>query len=215
MRQLWLQREWFFFSFLFFFLFFLLLLLVLAVPQQPGFRGDYDRMIHAMKLLEEFSKLADANALIHSPKLQILFYIVEETFKAKERVLVFSHSILALDFVENALKERNPEIKLSRFDGKSSAESRAKKIKDFQTEGTAVTVFLISTVAGGLGINLTAANRVVMLDIDWNPCHDEQAIPRVFRFGQTKNVFIYRLLMYGTFDETIYKNTVNKQGLSK
>lgn len=100
-----------------------------------------------------------------------------------------------------------------RLDGKDSSASRAKKIQDFQNLGNRM-LFLISTKAGNMGINLQCANRVVIFDSSWNPAHDLQAQFRCYRFGQTKNVFVYRFLAGGTMEEKIYKKQVRKLSLS-
>ena len=75
-------------------------------------------------------------------------------------------------------------------------------------------VFLISTLAGGIGINLVAANRVVLFDSHWNPAIDLQALYRCYRYGQEKPVFVYRLLTEGTMEEKVYSRSVNKSGLA-
>jgi hypothetical protein len=75
-------------------------------------------------------------------------------------------------------------------------------------------VFLISTRSGGIGVNLVAANRVVLMDGHFNPTHDVQAICRCYRYGQESDVSVYRLLCEGTLEEKIFKRTVNKQSLA-
>jgi SNF2 family DNA or RNA helicase len=75
-------------------------------------------------------------------------------------------------------------------------------------------VFLISTKAGGLGLNLVSANRVVIFDPNWNPSHDLQAQDRSFRYGQKRHVVVFRLLSAGSLEELVYTRQVYKQQLS-
>jgi len=79
----------------------------------------------------------------------------------------------------------------------------------------AAVIFFLSSKAGGCGLNLVGGNRLILYDPDWNPASDLQAMARVWRDGQQKNVFIYRLLSTGTIEEKIYQRQTSKQGLSK
>jgi transcriptional regulator ATRX len=100
------------------------------------------------------------------------------------------------------------------FSGKVPIKQRAADMKLFNdVNNTRSRLYLISTIAGGLGINLFSANRVIILDTSWNPAHDLQAMFRSYRLGQTKPVYIYRLIVKGTMEEKIYKRQITKQAM--
>ncbi|XP_055698952.1 transcriptional regulator ATRX homolog isoform X2 [Phlebotomus papatasi] len=179
---------------------------------------------------------ADLDNLKVSGKLMLLFSILEECEAIGDKLLVFSQSLFSLDVIEHflALVDDNEQAKKSnpllagfagswalgldyfRLDGSTTIENRNIAIKAFnRVDNHRARLFLISTKAGGLGVNLVAANRVVIFDASWNPSHDVQSIFRVYRFGQVKPCYIYRFLAMGTMEEKIYERQVTKQAISK
>lgn len=102
--------------------------------------------------------------------------ILQFSHELKEKILVFSQSIKTLDVVEKLVA---PKYHYCRIDGSTPTIEREKLIKQFNSPNSKEQVFLLSTRAGGLGINLTAANRVVILDVCWNPSHDIESLYRV------------------------------------
>ncbi|XP_041799426.1 transcriptional regulator ATRX [Chelmon rostratus] len=182
---------------------------------------------------KEFVTEADSEILEHSGKMTLLFEILRMAEEVDDKVLVFSQSLISLDLIEDFLElscRAKDEDKLSpykgegkwfrnidyyRLDGSTSATTRKKWAEEFNdTSNTRGRLFLISTRAGSLGINLVAANRVIIFDASWNPSYDVQSIFRVYRFGQLKTVYVYRFLAQGTMEEKIYDRQVTKQSLS-
>ncbi|XP_072251997.1 transcriptional regulator ATRX isoform X2 [Leuresthes tenuis] len=182
---------------------------------------------------KEFVTEADAEILEHSGKITLLFEILRMAEEVDEKVLVFSQSLISLDLIEDFLElscRAKDEEKISpykgegkwfrnidyyRLDGSTGATTRKKWAEEFNdTSNTRGRLFLISTRAGSLGINLVAANRVIIFDASWNPSYDVQSIFRVYRFGQIKPVYVYRFLAQGTMEEKIYERQVTKQSLS-
>uniref|UniRef100_A0A3Q2DAU2 DNA helicase n=1 Tax=Cyprinodon variegatus TaxID=28743 RepID=A0A3Q2DAU2_CYPVA len=182
---------------------------------------------------KEFVTEADAEILEHSGKMMLLFEILRMAEEVEDKVLVFSQSLISLDLIEDFLElssrgedSEKPSpykgegkwyrnIDYYRLDGSTNAPTRKKWAEDFNdTSNTRGRLFLISTRAGSLGINLVAANRVIIFDASWNPSYDIQSIFRVYRFGQVKPVYVYRFLAQGTMEEKIYERQVTKQSLS-
>ncbi|XP_034037163.1 transcriptional regulator ATRX [Thalassophryne amazonica] len=182
---------------------------------------------------KEFVTEADSVILEHSGKMVLLFEILRMAEEVDEKVLVFSQSLISLDLIEDFLElactakdDDKPSpykgegkwfrnIDYYRLDGSTNATTRKKWAEEFNdTSNTRGRLFLISTRAGSLGINLVAANRVIIFDASWNPSYDIQSIFRVYRFGQIKTVFVYRFLAQGTMEEKIYERQVTKQSLS-
>lgn len=114
------------------------------------------------------------------------------------KVLLFSQMTMVLDILEDYCNYR--EYPYCRIDGSTDMDSRDSQIEDFMTEGTDKFIFLLSTRAGGLGINLTAADTVIIYDSDWNPQMDLQAMDRAHRIGQKNLVNVYRMITENTVE---------------
>ncbi|KAL6565324.1 hypothetical protein OROGR_002275 [Orobanche gracilis] len=158
-------------------------------------------------------------------KMVLLLDILTMCSSMGDKALVFSQSILTLDLIEFYLSRFSRPRKNGkcwkkakdwyRLDGRTESSERQRIVERFNDPSNRrVKCTLISTRAGSLGINLHAANRVIIVDGSWNPTYDLQAIYRVWRYGQTKPVFAYRLLAHATMEEKIYKRQVTKEGLA-
>merc|ERR1719382_1521337 len=102
-----------------------------------------------------------------------------------------------------------------RLDGTMAINKRMKLVQDFNSpDNPRAFAFLLSSKAGGCGLNLIGANRLVMFDPDWNPANDRQAMARIWRDGQKKVCYIYRFFTTGTIDEKVYQRQICKDGLS-
>ncbi|CAF0909875.1 unnamed protein product [Didymodactylos carnosus] len=157
-------------------------------------------------------------------KFEVAFTLLDLSIELGDKVLVFSQSLLSLNIFEEFLYQRripktNDQIweknkTYLRLDGSTSSLERERLINIFNAPNSNTKLFLLSTRAGCLGINLIAASRVIVLDVSWNPCHDAQAVCRVYRYGQKKHCYIYRLIADYTMEKRIYDRQVAKQGMS-
>jgi len=124
------------------------------------------------------------------------------------KVLVFSHSVRLLKMLKSLFISTSYNV--SYLDGSMSYEERFATVQEFNTDPTQF-VFLISTKAGGVGLNITSANKVVVVDPNWNPSYDLQAQDRAYRIGQTRDVEVFRLVSSGTLEEVVYARQIYKQ----
>jgi hypothetical protein len=145
-----------------------------------------------------------------SAKMLLLLKIMELAKKHDEQVLIFSQSLFTLDYVGELLRIKN--YTCARVDGKVVIGQRDSIINDFQNGK--LDAMIISTRAGGVGLNMQRASRVILLDAGFNPAHEEQAIGRAYRLGQTKPVFVYRFVIGGTFETNIYDKQIFKTSLT-
>ncbi|ETI20029.1 hypothetical protein G647_09044 [Cladophialophora carrionii CBS 160.54] len=124
------------------------------------------------------------------------------------KVLIFSHSVRLLRMLQNLFI--STQFNVTYLDGSMAYDERYKAVRDFNTDPSQF-VFLISTRAGGVGLNITSANKVVIVDPNWNPSYDLQAQDRAYRIGQTRDVEVFRLISQGTLEEIVYARQIYKQ----
>uniref|UniRef100_A0A3B5A9B9 DNA repair and recombination protein RAD54B-like n=1 Tax=Stegastes partitus TaxID=144197 RepID=A0A3B5A9B9_9TELE len=129
-----------------------------------------------------------------------------------DRVVVVSNYTQTLDLLQDVCVRSG--YTFCRLDGHTPTNQRQRLVDGFNSPYSQNFLFLLSSKAGGVGLNLIGASHLVLYDIDWNPANDIQAMARVWRDGQKKTVHIYRLLTAGTIEERIFQRQVSKQGLS-
>ncbi|KAH8277069.1 hypothetical protein KR026_004774 [Drosophila bipectinata] len=145
-------------------------------------------------------------------KLFVLDTLLTRLKANGHRVLIYSQMTKMIDLLEEYMWHR--KHRYMRLDGSSKISARRDMVADFQTRAD-IFVFLLSTRAGGLGINLTAADTVIFYDSDWNPTVDQQAMDRAHRLGQTKQVTVYRLICKGTIEERILQRAREKSEIQR
>lgn len=174
----------------------------------------HDYELHQLcKQYESISEFKlDDETIVDSGKFHFLDTLLADLKKKKLRCLLFSQFTMMLDIMEEYLDIRG--YSYLRLDGATKVSERLTLIDEFN-DNSDVLVFLLSTKAGGLGINLTAASNVVIHDIDFNPYNDKQAEDRSHRMGQTKDVKVYKLISEGTIEEGMLDIANEKLRLGK
>lgn len=129
-----------------------------------------------------------------------------------DKIVLISNYTQTLDLFERLCRSRT--YGCLRLDGTMNVNKRQKLVDKFNDPDGPEFVFLLSSKAGGCGINLIGANRLVLFDPDWNPAADQQALARVWRDGQKKDCFVYRFIATGTIEEKIFQRQSHKQSLS-
>ncbi|GAB1212720.1 hypothetical protein ATERTT37_001867 [Aspergillus terreus] len=143
-----------------------------------------------------------------SGKMMLLDQLLAKLKRDGHRVLIFSQMVKMLDLLGEYMEFRGYQYQ--RLDGTIAAASRRLAIEHFNAPGSSDFAFILSTRAGGLGINLMTADTVVLFDSDWNPQADLQAMARAHRIGQTKPVSVYRLVSKDTVEEEVIERARNK-----
>nr|CRZ23838.1 BMA-RAD-26 [Brugia malayi] len=209
-----------------------------AISHKMGVRSKHSTIANA--LLEELNldkgiKYDWATFALHGYKPGVLengykmvvsLAIIEQAVLNGEKVLLFSQSLLTLNQIERFLETSSSvtvgneklrwkkSINYYRFDGSTTATEREKLINRFNQDPN-ILLFLISTRAGSLGINLVSASRVIIFDASWNPCHDAQAVCRIYRYGQKRRTYVYRLIMDNSMERAIFSRQIGKNGLQQ
>ncbi|CCJ30336.1 unnamed protein product [Pneumocystis jirovecii] len=149
----------------------------------------------------EYERMVKASA-----KLKFLSKLFPNLKKRGRRVLIFCQFTLTLDILEDWLNYMG--YKLERIDGKTPTYDRQRRIDKFNAKDSDLFCFLLSTRAGGVGINLATADTIIIYDVDFNPHQDIQAISRSYRIGQTKNVLVFILITRNTAEEEARRKMV-------
>ncbi|XP_030852582.1 DNA excision repair protein ERCC-6-like 2 [Strongylocentrotus purpuratus] len=155
-----------------------------------------------------FATLSDP---MYCGKMQVLEKLLKVFKRENSKVLLFSCYTQLLDILEMFMKTTSYTYR--RLDGKTPAHNRQKLVHEFNKDPD-IFIFLISTKAGGIGLNLTGANVVVIFDPNWNPTYDLQAQDRAYRIGQHRDVRVYRFVSRGSIEENMYLRQVYKQQIA-
>ncbi|RAL44280.1 hypothetical protein DM860_015640 [Cuscuta australis] len=146
-----------------------------------------------------------------SGKIELLDRLLPKLRKAGHRVLLFSQMTRLMDILEIYLQLN--EFKYLRLDGGTKTEERGSLVKQFNAPDSPYFMFLLSTRAGGLGLNLQTADTVIIFDSDWNPQMDQQAEDRAHRIGQKNEVMVFVLVSVGSIEEVILERAKQKMGI--
>lgn len=158
---------------------------------------------------DNYSSLCDRMSV--SYKMLFLERLLEKAIPLGDKIVVVSNFTQTLNIIQALCDSHN--IITLRLDGSTQAKRRQQIVNQFNSPTDPSMVFLLSTKAGGVGLNLIGANRLVLFDADWNPSNDKQSMGRIWREGQKKPVFIYRLFTAGTIEEKIYQRQTAKDDL--
>ncbi|KAI3654623.1 hypothetical protein MP228_000003 [Amoeboaphelidium protococcarum] len=150
--------------------------------------------------------------LFDSGKIQAIHGLLKELKNGGHKVLIYFQMTRMMDLFEEYLAQT--KYRYLRLDGSTKISDRRDMVSQFQQDPE-IFIFILSTRAGGLGINLTAADTIIFFEHDWNPTNDQQAMDRSHRLGQTRQVTVYRLITRGTVEEHILNRALQKSEIQK
>ncbi|ODH45259.1 hypothetical protein ACO22_00255 [Paracoccidioides brasiliensis] len=191
--------------------------LAILIPQSqdPSEKQDKDLEMLQIALPDQWRQLyATRDSILNYAnhefcgKWKVLKKLLKWWHRNGDKVLVFSHNVRLLKMLQMLFKHTSYNV--SYLDGSMTYDNRAKAVDNFNADPREF-VFLISTRAGGIGLNITSANKVVVVDPNWNPAFDLQAQDRAYRIGQSRDVEVFRLISAGTIEEIVYARQIYKQ----
>ena len=182
-----------------------------AAKDEPGDEHVYALGFTHDMVQEILSGFTDDTNPKLSAKVTIFLDLLDYSLKCGDKVLVFSSSIPTLEYLDNLLSQEGKLF--GRIDGQKVMKKRTQALEEFHRDE--FDIMLVSTKAGGVGLNIQGANRVFIFDFGFNPAYEEQAIGRAYRLGQTKPVYVYRFITGGTFETNIYNKQLFKSSLSQ
>ncbi|POY71852.1 hypothetical protein BMF94_5213 [Rhodotorula taiwanensis] len=172
---------------------------------------------HPLQKYDDREQNADPETVVNlSGKMMLLDRLLPELFKRKHKVLVFSQFTTMLDLLDEYFELRGWDR--YRIDGRGGQGANHDEIAEFNEtpfSKKSINLFLLSTRAGGVGLNLVGADTVIIFDSDWNPQNDLQAMDRAHRIGQTKPVLVFRLASANTVEQTILASATKKRKLER
>ncbi|KAK9450163.1 P-loop containing nucleoside triphosphate hydrolase protein [Limtongia smithiae] len=191
--------------------------LALIFPRNEDAPKDRERALERLKLClpEIWQKYYDRSPILNHAdpnlcgKWKVLQYMLVLWKSKGDKVLIFSYSTRMLTMIERLFSAQG-DYSFCRLDGSMKYDERQRQVDKFNTDPNQF-VFLLSTKAGGVGLNIVSANRVVIWDLNWNPTYDLQAQDRAFRIGQKRDVEVYRFVSSGTIEEIVYARQIYKQ----
>jgi DNA excision repair protein ERCC-6-like 2 len=194
------------------------LAMIIPSGNDPKEKQEKDLDILRIAVPDEWQQLyRNKDSIRHYSKQQfcgkwvILSKLLKFWYEAGDKVLVFSHSVRLLKMLK--ILFTTTDYSVSYLDGSMSYDERTLEVDHFNSSPDQF-VFLISSRAGGVGLNITSANKVVVVDPHWNPSFDLQAQDRAYRIGQTRNVEVFRLVSAGTIEEIVYARQIYKQQMA-
>ncbi|KAK2000928.1 SNF2 family domain-containing protein [Colletotrichum falcatum] len=177
-------------------------------------KKDKSNLTLTSQIISDGLKITGLEKDLSSPalswKVRLLVTILDESERVGDKVLVFTQSIPTMDYLDSLFRQQ--KRKVARLDGNTPISQRQQNIKDFNSGDTQL--YIISTAAGGTGLNIFGANRVVIFDFKYNPIHEQQAIGRAYRIGQQKSVYVYTFIAGGTYEKALHNRAIFKTHLA-